>query len=565
MTVLDRVVPHAACNPHYPAAPLRIAVVGCGPKGLFCLERLAYELDKRNTGRSMHISVFEPAEYPGAGLVYNPRQPHYLRMNFAAKHINMWRSEDDGPTLLQWLQRHHPKLASAEQFVPRAIVGEYLHACYQTVIARLSQHATVALLKQSVTGLIEVKSGWDIITKGGRRVECIDEVLLAVGHEGWRAGGAASNRDTPFDIPHVYPTLQQLSPTAALAGSRVALRGIGLTAIDAILALTEGRGGTFRQDSKVWRYQPSMGEPAVIYPYSRSGRPMLAKPISQKMSVPPLANLWRQYASQLVKLAEENRPIHFAEEIWPVVVLAAEDALQASGGIGAGRWFESRLHNRPTAKEFREQLVSSVEVATGVRSPDAAWAVGEAWRRLYPSLVKIISHDGLDAESWPRFRIVASEMERVAFGPPVENCCKLLSLIDCGLVDLAYLQGHVGPHGANSIAIGANHGDAPKSIDHHVNAVLPNPAASHPCGPLSSLAKAGALTPHASGCGYRVDRSGRPITTAGTTLHGLTLVGRPTEGSVLGNDTLNPRLHDQSSRWARCIFQKSRQPEGSAS
>ena len=41
----------------------------------------------------MQIDVFEPHPVPGAGPIYDPAQPEYLRMNFAAGQIDMWWPE----------------------------------------------------------------------------------------------------------------------------------------------------------------------------------------------------------------------------------------------------------------------------------------------------------------------------------------------------------------------------------------------------------------------------------------------------------------------------------------
>ena len=44
--------------------PLRVAIVGLGPKGLFALERL---LDHLDGGPPAVIDVYEPHRAPGAG------------------------------------------------------------------------------------------------------------------------------------------------------------------------------------------------------------------------------------------------------------------------------------------------------------------------------------------------------------------------------------------------------------------------------------------------------------------------------------------------------------------
>ena len=58
------------------------------------------------------------------------------------------------------------------------------------------------------------------------------------------------------------------------------MRGFALTFIDAALALTEGRGGSFEPLDHPYRlrYVPGDGDAGVILPFTRTGRPMLAKP-----------------------------------------------------------------------------------------------------------------------------------------------------------------------------------------------------------------------------------------------------------------------------------------------
>jgi len=551
--IVDQYADPIGLAPDLPNRPLRVAVIGCGPKGLFCIEQLTKQLESVDTSRPLYVTVFEPADFPGAGLVYDPRQPHYLRMNFAVRHIDVWQRKEDGPSLLEWLRERHPEFATADQFVPRAMVGEYLHDCYLATTTRLEQHATLSRVRDRVVDLQEVNTGWRVVTDRRGEIYEFDEVLLSVGHEGWRSSTVDRQQTTTFDTSHVYPVESQLSPAMVPASSHIAIRGIGLTAIDAMLALTEGRGGRFRPEGDALRYEPVGTEPASIFPYSRSGRPMLAKPNPQQMSVSDLAGMWQHYAGDLATLAASGRALHFREEIWPKVEEAAEAALREVGGSGAAPWFDSWRNGCPGSDEFRTQLSASVEVATGRQAPTAAWAMGEAWRRLYPTLVDLISYDGLAKDSWRDFRTVAAEMERVAFGPPVENCRKFLALVDCGLANLNFLQGTVTQCETGLPELRTVEDNRTVRIDRHVNAVLPGPGASNPSGPLRSLAQRGNLVPHHSGCGYQIDRSGRPITATGKSLCGVTLVGRPTEGAVLGNDTLNPRLHDGPTRWARNI------------
>jgi uncharacterized NAD(P)/FAD-binding protein YdhS len=69
---------------------MRVAIVGLGPKGLYALERLLDHARDLGPAAGLEIDVFEPHPVPGAGPVYDPRQPEYLLMNFAAGHVDMW-------------------------------------------------------------------------------------------------------------------------------------------------------------------------------------------------------------------------------------------------------------------------------------------------------------------------------------------------------------------------------------------------------------------------------------------------------------------------------------------
>ena len=45
----------------------------------------------------------------------------------------------------------------------------------------------------------------------------------------------------------------------------------------------------------------------------------------------------------------------------------------------------------------------------------------------------------------------------------------------------------------------------------------------------------------------------------GSITPGLAAIGRPTEDSVIGNDTLSRSLHPQADRWARRVTRRSRE------
>ncbi|MEQ8839301.1 MAG: FAD/NAD(P)-binding protein, partial [Lacipirellulaceae bacterium] len=244
---------------------MRLAIVGFGPKGLFCLESLAAELAESEATPRVLIDVYEPHTYPGAGVVYDPTQPAYLLMNYAAKYVNAWsKTERDKPgklSLVEWLAVFRPEYACAEKFIPRATVGEYLTWCLQQILLKSPSPVTVRFLRSRVTS-VSRQSAWSIKSvaeaSGSISHFSYDSVLLTTGH------GHLSGVEKAGGMLRVYPTDDWLSEARIKPASRVRIRGFALTWIDATLALTEGRGGSFtRGGLDELKYHASGLEPAI--------------------------------------------------------------------------------------------------------------------------------------------------------------------------------------------------------------------------------------------------------------------------------------------------------------
>ena len=190
-------------------------------------------------------------------------------------------------------------------------------------------------------------------------------MLLATGHEQIRPGSVTADTDVP-------------------AGGTLAIRGFALTFIDAALSLTEGRGGEFTEAGDGRLSYRGTGEPIRILPFSRTGRAMLAKPVSE----PQDENL---EARGRVLMDEVATPLtDVAGQLTPVL----DDLRGAEGDLG------------------------------------------RAWRAIYPTVVRNLSGRGISDDQWPAFRRLSGELERVAFGPPPLNAAKLQALIEAGIVDL---------------------------------------------------------------------------------------------------------------------------------
>ena len=524
---------------------LRVAIVGLGPKGLFALERLAAFAGAAGPSTQLSVDLYEPHPAPGAGPNYDPVQPDYLRMNFAAAAVDMWparESDPSRPSFTEWRADVAPD--NTDAYPPRALVGRYLADGFERVLARAAGAIRIETCAETVTRVSPTSDGWEVEAGGCREY---DEVLVAIGHAPtWDDALSPAETDSGL-VPAVFPVERCLAPDRVPKGSLVAMRGFALTMIDATLALTEGRGGRFEpgREPHLLRYESVDGEVGKVLPYSRTGRPMLAKPDPETaIASPELDRIAARGRSRLEGLPEGS-PV---EAVAGVVTEIASESLRSAGGDeSAFRELAQRLADAqaglatPADVSPAEEIERSLAVGVGAEAPGADWAIGHAWRGLYPALVERLGANGLPEAEWPAFRRLAAEMERVAFGPPPVNAAKLLALIECGMVDISH-SGR-GPH---------------PDADVVVDAVLPPPGATslrHPL--LEQLVRDGHARVPPARRGLELTADVTCVGADGSPSRGLAAIGRPTEDWVIGNDTLNRALHPQPGLWARRVSERA--------
>jgi diaminopimelate decarboxylase len=553
--------------------PLRVAVVGAGPKGLFALERLLDHAHRAGAQAVLDVDVFEPHGCPGAGPVYDPAQPEYLRMNLAADRLSMWWPAsravpaDAQLSFNDWVAARD---AASERYPPRALVGRYL----ADGLALIRHHARGAvrltLRRQAVRCVRRRDDRWHVeATDGSTRR--YDEVLVSVGHEAVderRAVGTWMHA-APL-LPAVFPVTRWLAPEHVAPGAVVATRGFALTFIDAAIALTEGRGGSFESDDHPYRlrYVPSPEDVATILPFSRTGRPMLAKPGPQLQAViPELAVIAEGGRAQILALSHASDPM---PELMMILATATSASLQAATARGsaaersrqpsdaARRWLASACDGAPTRVTGDPVLAieRSLAIGAGLQPPDLSWALGQTWRTLYPALVARFSHAGLPAAAWPAFRRLASELERLAFGPPAINAAKLLALVAAGRVDLTHVAaGRLVTSDAGT-TLRSSHGQ--RAVDVVVDAVLTEPGVPRSrTGLLRRLVTDGHARTLTGMRGVDVAADATCIGAGGTRSAGLAVIGRASEDAVIGNDTLDRTLHAHADRWAQRVVRRS--------
>lgn len=500
------------------AGRLTIAIVGLGPKGLYALDALC-EAARDVPSQAFEVFLFESSPYPGAGPIYDPHQPDILLMNFPARLIDAW-TDGRGPDFLTWVDSRG-KAVTPEGYVPRAEVGRYLTWCFDRVVANAPSNIRWAIYPDRVTGLTPSADGWRVLPRG----VVADEVLVTTGHQDWSRKGQSSDA-THISSP--FPVDQALTMACVPPGASVACKGFALTFIDTVLALTEGRGGVFTETEQGYTYQPSGDEPRLIAPFSRTGRPMRAKIEADRFIAPQDAAFWEARLSEVGRLLSGRPGATFCDDVWPALLNVADTILPSAPGTSQtvfADWHGTKFD----ADRSRAELRMGYDIALGTHPPDRCWALGEVWRRLYPRLVGWISHRELGETDATRFHTVAAEMERLAFGPPAQNVGKLICLVKAGVVSLDHLSGDL-------------------SADITIDATIPPAGSAALSPPLTGLLRDGHLSVGSLGGIVVNDQAQAQV--KGVPTPGLSVIGRATEGSVLGNDTLSRRLHDLPERWA---------------
>jgi diaminopimelate decarboxylase len=552
-----------------------VAFVGLGPKGLYALDSLV-DLVARSGIGPIAVDVYEPHHVPGAGPVYDPAQPAYLRMNYSADQIDIWRVDERRPRRLPfvgWWEVNHGAKPSA--FPPRSDVGRYLSDGFHRVCDQVPAGMSLRVVEGHGRSVRRQGLRWEVESAVGTDLDperrLYDEVLIATGHDRRWAGELAATWDhrVPL-VASVFPTTSSLAESRVPPGSTVGVRGFGLTFIDAALALTEGRGGRFERTPRLdrLRYVRSGREPLSILPFSRSGRTMQAKPNPGRfVNMEPLV---APYERRL--RSATPRPDLDADVLSAVVGLAADlYAKDSEMTPGKARGLRDSLHthlgtllsgwtppgmSRPAVLAERD-LRRSVAVGIGLSRIDGAAALGESWRSLYPAIVATLGRGGLLTRDRPRFLRVAGEMERLSFGPPCENAMRLISLIEAGVVDLSHVAGgsiQSDRHGARVVSSTGS-----TAVDVVVDAVLPPPGVPDGgVGVTHQMVRDGYARVVSGGRGIDVFSDATCIGTDGMPSLGLSVVGRPTEDAVIGNDTLSRRLHRQPERWADRVAARAR-------
>lgn len=527
--------------------PLKIAIIGAGPRGLALAERLTAEADG-----AIAIHIFDPNKSFGAGPNFDPAESDYSLLNQPTYDVDLPNaSGKEDNSFASYAAKHGGK---DEDFPARSTLGKWLEERFEKL------GKGVKTIASKVEKLEKSDDGWSVTTQDGKS-DTFTHVVLAVAQPESEPDRAVArwhghSEKTSAELLNAYPSHALGTAAKKWKGKKLAIRGFGLSSLDVLRQLTLAQGGSFTEDG----YKASGKEPEAIYIFSKDGLSMHPKPDGKDedgkydVTDEEKANFEEAVASALSSQPKDALGVIFAALNAPATrILESFDAAPRSEAISTWLHQEEKQPGSQHEGELTQTLEQAHGMSKGDVTPDVGYVLGQVWRKLQDSLSDIFDRTEEIADDTRKSLIVFDEgFKRYSYGPPLETFSELRKLIDSGLVKLEFVNAPTVSMTDNGWKLKNNDGEV--EVDVMVDAVFPaGDLASVSDTAIGGLRDAGHLHANALG-GAHVSPRGEVLDSHGKPVEGLFLMGRLANGSVMGVDTLKHCFGEGTSRIAARIL-----------
>ncbi|WP_149526401.1 FAD/NAD(P)-binding protein [Sphingobacterium hotanense] len=568
-----------------------IAIVGAGPKGFYALDTFQDLANKRlgqstHGNQKIHIHWFNNDYHFGTGPNFHTDLPEYFLVNRYIADITCWEEvvKSDIPhqlSLMQWLKKHSisGKEPAWNHLCTRELLGYYFIDAVLSIMKEENPMLEIHLVKERICDL-DIGDDKSVLTCAKGKIPFhYDSVILATGHSYESTSFSHLKQDANASytiIDEVYP-IERLSEIPARED--VAIYGTGLTFLDAMLELTEGRGGIFYKKDDEYHYLSSGHEP-IMYPFSRRNLPNMpvnAYSNSHKRTLAFMTDEW------LENLLAQNRKIDFINEIIPILDLEVKFAFYPLIPEFKGLDNESILaflHDDSQEKMFSlfalvnpmsySKLPSDTNYQEFIldlsnyclqmtefgefHSPMAAATA--ALREAFEQIVKINNQVGFTANSQKAFEDRwFPNINHLAYGPPREVSEKFFCLMREGFVKFIFSETASVTQAGNKIRLKNKYME--KDFQYLLNARIQKGnlrTKNHPLYDrmLSKGIIKEWMNDQLSTGKIAIDKNGKPVGLDEN--HKIYLYGIPTEGQVISNDTILRSRNNFAKPWADDTF-----------
>ena len=518
-----------------------IGIIGGGPRALALLQQ--YCLVEWN-GQLPTLHVFDAAEQIGSGSVYGAGQPEYLRMNIPVANLDMFvegfreRYPERALTYQQWCEWSG---RCYEDVPARITVGEYLNYAGKVIVDVLQPVTQFHHHRDRVQTIRRYEDDWllQIGSEDNQKTVQVNYLVMATGHEGWQT---LPEQD---QVSHVYPCDKNLNDKRIPSEAVVIMHGTGLTAVDACIALTQGRGGQFTEHNQSYRYEASGQEPAYIYLHSNTRRLSLPKAqLPDDLEAQALAlvhSAGRQI--EAIKLYRDfsQSEFHRIEDLFfktadQVAHLLTETHCDSEEWLN-DQWMTASFERSVIIGRYiaRQQYCRCYDAA-------CAAAIGFTFRYLQGYINKISNAGLFNAFDRIRYKRFTKRLEKIAFGPVVSTMNKIYALVDAGIIMIK----------------------PPEQSDQReirtVIAYLPKPHHFSSQSLFGQLLGQGAVSRDTATQAIRVDQCGCALLANNSSDPTLGIFSRVTENWVTGNDSLLVIRDHSMRRFFENVLDFTRRP-----
>ena len=359
-------------------------------------------------------------------------------------------------------------------FLPRRLMGEYLSWCADRLLVLAPPWLRITTYRDAAVD-VAVGDRHVVHLSCGNEIEA-DYVFLTVGAF---PAPHKHRKPVPRLIDQPYPLPERLAEVGA--GEVVAIAGLGLTMVDAVLALTIGRGGSFEQAKGGLRYRRSGEEPRILA-FSRSGLPYRSRPgFDAPLHYRPVV-----FTRETIDAHRARQPrLDFDDDVFPLLLTemrvayqrarhgarcgwgvadevpealrsaAARGTLEASllametdgadafdsrkayFGRAEDEWNLALACTRSYQSWFLGWLEADlIEAEAGVAT-SASKAALESCREFRDIIRHAVDYGGLTDPSLEQFyRVHAPALNRIVIGPQKERTAEMVALIKEGLLSI---------------------------------------------------------------------------------------------------------------------------------
>lgn len=557
----------------------RVAIIGGGPKGFYALKALfqALKLKKQPLRSPLSIDWFNDDSSFACGKNFNTQQPDYLLINNCIGHIDVWKDDYSTEKLnfCDWINHYRKgkKNALPTDFASRALVGHYLSHALILLLKDMPDHLQLNFHIENVDRLyLDTQQQ---IYLGDKFKVAYKSVILCTGNSYTSKLPKSIAQDIlklgGVYIKHPYPIGNSL---ALPKQADVAVLGLGLTGIDVVLGLTEGRGGKFsRKDGG--QYIPADKEVGTIYAWSRSNLPMLCRgaiygdepskftylteqrlasllaikgTIKAKSQLLPLLSKEITFAYYSCKWRKKS----FTKKEMEAQIAKLKKPFALSDLLAPDK--STQFSTCSTRQDFIiAYLTFTIKEAKKGPLKSPYMAAASVWRDASLFFSSCYNFKGLTGNSQALFdQEWAGAFHRISYGPPISTMEKILILCKAGKLKFPFR--HAPSLRIERQKLLLEEGALKVSVNHLIDARIGkvNLTESLP----ATLLRAGIASPlvndrYQVGC-MEIQPNGRLKSTLDAPIY---LYGTPTEGNTLDNDTLAIDKYNYAAAWAADIIE----------